>query len=166
MPRRGFSLAERFKVAASQATEAKRLAEEERDARLARERASRDELMEDLAAFGATVGLMDVQRHDGGVTLRYQDRFLHFEPLGDGGLVRIRHDGSGDEENTLYRESELLNRWVWRRKKGHRDDRVPFFDQGLEELVVHALRFPRPDEALNEASSEDSGEVAQAKRML
>ncbi|MBT3218520.1 MAG: hypothetical protein HN348_05465 [Proteobacteria bacterium] len=166
MPRRGFSLGERFKAAASKALEANQLAKEEREARLARERVARDELMEDLAAFGATVGLIEVQRHEGGVTLGYEDRFLHFEALDDGGAIKVKFDGSAEEDNTLYRESELSNRWVWQRKKGRRDDRLPLFDQGLEELVIHALRLPRPDAALPNATPDDASEVAQAKRML
>src|SRR5690606_9202927 len=108
--------------------------------------AARDELFDDLAVFGETIGHVVVQRAEGGLTLRWNDRFLHFEPTGEGDRVRVTFDDIGEDDHRLYREPGLGNKWVWVVRRRGREDRLPLFDMGLEELLVLGLKLPRPDD--------------------
>lgn len=147
MGRRGSDLAARFRNALDSAEVERRRKEEERQRRLAAGREERDQLLDDLAEFGEAVGHIAVQKHDGGVTFRLNDRFLHFEPMGEGDRVRITYDDVGDDEHRLYREESLDHKWVWAMRRRGREDRLPLFDNGLEELMVMALKLPRPGES-------------------
>ncbi len=144
MGRRGEELAARFRVALDTVEIARRREEAERLARLAEGRQARESLFDDLAAVGEGIGHVAVQRGESGVTLRWNDRFLHFEPMGEGDRVRIAFDEIGEDEHRLYREPGLGNRWVWVLRRRGREDRLPLFDQGLEELLVLGLKLPRP----------------------
>src|SRR5207253_9038681 len=115
-------------------------------ARRAREaaQAARTQLLHDLAAIGREIGVLQVTEDKDGVLMRFRERYLHFGPEGDGDRVRIDFEGMGDEENSLYRQAELGDRWVHSRRRRSREDRAPLFDQGLEDLLVRGLGLPKP----------------------
>lgn len=146
MGRRGSDLAARFRRALDAAETERLRREEERQQRLLEGRKEREQLFDDLASLGEAMGHLAVQRHEGGVTFRYNDRFLHFEPMGEGDRVRVSFDDIGEDEHRLYQEPGLGNRWVWSLRRRGREDRLPLFDTGLEELLVFALKLPHPDE--------------------
>jgi len=146
MGRRGRDLADRFRSALDAAEAERRRQEEEQQRRLAEGRKERVALMKDLAEVGRAIEHLAVSEQDGGVTFRFNDRFLHFEPMGEGDRVRVTFDDAGDGEHRLYREPGLGNRWVWSMRRRGREDRLPLFDNGLEELLVLALKLPRPRE--------------------
>ena len=109
---------------------------------------ARRALLDDLGAFAEAVGHLQVQAksHDDGLTIRYQDRFLHFVPIGEADRIKVHFTGADQEEHRVYREAELGNRWVLVSKRSGREERAPLFDDGLEELLVRALELPRPSE--------------------
>jgi hypothetical protein len=88
------------------------------------------------------------------VTLRYEDRYVHFAPVGDLDRVTVEFEGMGDEKHALYREAQLGDRWVWSVTMRRRDDRKPFFDEGLEALLIRALGLPEPSD---DERSSDTG---------
>ena len=151
-------LAARFRKAVLDRDEARKQAED--DARRAAEeaRAARARLFTDLVVLAREIGVLRVEPEEGGLTLRFGERYLHFAAEGDGDRVRIEFEGMGDEEHALYRQAELGGRWVHHRRRNlsgklraagappglHRDDRVPFFDVGLEDLLVRGLGMPKP----------------------
>jgi hypothetical protein len=146
MGRRGSDLAARFRRALDAAEVERKRREDQREERLAKGREERDRLFDDLASLGEAMGHVAVQRHEGGVTFRFSDRFLHFEPMGEGDRVRVTFDDVGEDEHRLYQESGLGNRWVWSLRRRGREDRLPLFDTGLEELLVLTLKLPHPNE--------------------
>ncbi|MEQ1504367.1 MAG: hypothetical protein ABMB14_19155 [Myxococcota bacterium] len=129
--------------------------EAEAAAQLAREQASaaRGQLLTDLVAVASEIGVVKAARDADGLTLRYGERYLYFGPEGELDRVKIEFEGIGDEEHVLFRQPELANRWVYSRKRRHREDRVPLFDAGLEELLVRGLGLPRPGEEDDPAPS-------------
>ena len=147
MGRPGEGLARKFNRALQAVEEQERRAAAAREARLKEAREARDKLLDDLGAFGEAVGHLQVQAKadDNGLTIRYRDRFVTFAPMGGGDRLEIRFSGSDTHEHRLYREAELGNRWVWVARHGGREDRLPFFDTGLEQLMVRALGLPDPD---------------------
>ncbi len=150
MTRPGQNLAARFKRAVD-ASEAKRHREEEermRQQEVGRE--ARKELFADLGEFGKAIGHIQVQAksHDNGITLSFRDRFLHFVPMGDAERVQVTFAGADNEEHRLYREPQLGHRWIWKYRRAGREERMPLFDAGLEELVVRALGLPPPDSSI------------------
>ena len=156
MSERRSRLADRFRRAVEDEQAAE--AESARAAAAATERASlaRDELLGDLDALARGIGFLAVQRGNEGLTLRYRERYLHFAPIGDGDL-RVEFEGTGDDEHRLYRQAELGNRWVLLRRRRFREDRVPLFDQGIEDLLVNALGLPRPSDDPGDAGPSDAG---------
>jgi hypothetical protein len=137
-------LAARFRKAVQSEEESKR---ERADAsRRAQDeaRVARDQLLVELAGIARDIGVLQVQRSRDGLTLRYGERYLHLAPHGDGD-IHVEFEGQGDEQHSLIRQPELGHRWVWiRRRRFNREDRLPLFDQGLEELLVRGLGLPRP----------------------
>jgi hypothetical protein len=145
--RRGSKLAERMKarLEEEEAERARAIAERERG--LARGRAARDELFEDLESFAAVVGHLACARQGESLVIRRGDRFLECAPMGEGDRVRLTFSGSEGHDHRLYREAALDNRWVWSFTRPHRgEERLPLFDVGLEELLVLALEMPRVTE--------------------
>jgi hypothetical protein len=69
---------------------------------------------------------------------------LGFVVKGDSDRIDVVLDAGTEGEHWLYRQQELGARWVYARKRGVRDDRVPLFDQGLEDLLVRGLGLPPP----------------------
>jgi hypothetical protein len=126
--------------------------EDARAKRLLEAQGARAELLDNLGAFAEAVGHLKVQAksHDEGLTIRYLDQFIHFVPKGEGDRVEVIFGGSDGQEHRLYREPELNNRWIWVASQGGREDRLPLFDQGLEELLVRGLDLPRPAEGMDD----------------
>jgi hypothetical protein len=160
MGRRGRELAERFRTALDTAEAERRRQEEEQQRRLAEGSQEREALLKDLADIGRSIGHIAVSEQDGGITFRYNERFLHFEPMGEGDRVRVTFDDMGDDEHRLYREPALGNRWVWSMRRRGREDRLPLFDNGLEELLVLGLKLPRPGEVAVTAQVQPTLEAA------
>lgn len=139
-------LAARFRKAVEDREAARQSAQE-----LARKAAvdaqqARLELFRDLSALAKEIGGLQVGPDGEGITIRSGDRYLHLAPQGDHDRVSIEFEGMGDEEHSLYRQAELGHRWVYSRKRRFREDRIPLFDAGLEELLVHGLGLPRPSD--------------------
>lgn len=142
--RRGSNLAQRMKEKLEEEENAKARALAEREARLTKARAARAELFDDLEAFAAVLEPVACARQANGLVLRRGDRFLHLEPMGEADRVRITFTGSENEDHRLYREPALGDRWVWSFTRRHRgEERLPLFDDGLEELLVLSLQLPR-----------------------
>lgn len=146
MTQKGSGLAARFRRAMAREEEARRREEDEKRRRLEAARAARAALLDELATFAKETGFLQAERAGDGLTLRYRERFLHFEARGPADQVQVEFEGAPDEEHVLYREAQLDDRWVWVRRKRSREDRMPLFDQGLEELLIRALGLPRPED--------------------
>ena len=159
----GSRLAARFRKAVKDRTEAKREAEDA--AKRAQERAvrARAELLADLEALAREIGVVTVAKDKKGITLRFGERYLFFGPEGDADRVSIEFEGMGDEVHYLYQQTELGDRWVYVRKRRFRDDRVPLFDAGLEELLVRGLGLPPPGD--DEPDDEPDGGSPRGKRL-
>lgn len=146
MENRGSRLAARFRKAVSDREDARKKAEEEATHAREAARRARTDLLGELAAFAAEIGAVRAIRDGEGLTWRYNERFVHFAPDGDGDRLRVAVEGVGDEEIALYRQAELDFRWVLARRRRGREDRVPLFDRGLEDLLVRGLGLPPPSE--------------------
>lgn len=158
MSGRESGLAARFRKAVLDRDQARKQAEE--DAKLAgeRARAARAELLTELVAFAREIGVVRAVPEKDGLTLRFGDRYLHFGADGDGDRLKIEFEGMGDEQHAVYRQAELGDRWVYVRLRKHREDRIPLFDAGLEELLVRGLGMPKP--------GDDPGPVSTGPRKL
>jgi hypothetical protein len=150
-------LAQRFRAAIQQEAAAQRIAAEQE--RLERERLEglRGQLLDDLAAFGAEVGSFRVERGEGVVTLRFQDRSLRFEAVGERGKVKVEGDGL-DGENKLFMQ-DPLGRWVWSREDRYgREHREVLFDSGLEKLVSVVMEIaPLAEEEMSVSAAPSTG---------
>lgn len=151
MAQRRFGLAARFRKAVEDEQTARQRSEAAAKQAIEDARRARTELLAELEALAREIGFLSVQKGRDGLTLRYQERYLHFAPEGDGELL-LEFEGTGDDVHRLFRQAELGDRWVYSRKRRVREDRVPLFDQGIEELLVTALGLPRPDEGTEEPS--------------
>jgi hypothetical protein len=163
MARPGQALASRFNRMLERLEEERKREEEARAKRLLEAQTARADLFENLGAFAEAVGHLQVQAKPGeeGLTLRYLDQFIHFAPKGEADRVEVRFAGSDGQEHRLYREPELGNRWVWVASMGGREDRLPLFDQGLEELLVRGLALPRPAQGMDDVPA-DTGTLEDA----
>jgi hypothetical protein len=142
----GSRLAARFRKAVkSRDEEAREAADAAKRAQEEAQRA-RTQLLSDLEGLARDIGVVKVQRERDGITLRYGERYLFLGPEGDHDRVRIEFEGMGDEVHHLHRQAELGHRWVHVRAGRFREDRLPLFDAGLEELLVRGLGLPRPGE--------------------
>jgi len=151
---RGSRLAARFRSAVSRKGAEERADEQRRDEQLALGRAAREELLQDLKEVGDAIGVVKVRADEAGLSLANGDLELRFERLGEADRVRVHLPGRGKEDNQLYRQAELGGQWVWSRIRGKRETRVKLFDAGLEELLVHGLGLPRPEEHPPDATDE------------
>ena len=146
MDGRDSRLAARFRKAVLDRDEARRQAEDEAKRGAERARAARAQLLTELVVLAREIGVVQVAPEPDGLTLRFGERYLHFGAEGDGDRLKVEFEGMGDEEHALYRQAELGERWVYSRRRRNRDDRVPFYDAGLEELLVRGLGLPKPGE--------------------
>lgn len=153
MSDRSSRLAARFRKAMEREHSAHEAQAQAAERAAAEARAARDELLGDLQGLAGDMGFLKVERSGDTLTLRYGERTLHFAPIGDGDL-EVEVEGRGDTAHRLYRQAELGNRWVYLRRQGRREDRVPLFDRGLESLLVDGLGLPRPTDEDDPESSE------------
>lgn len=153
MPRKGQSLAARLRATLNAEIEAAARAEKAREERLAKARAARALLLIDLVEFTEAVGHFVLERSATQLTIRREDRWLTFEPEGEAGLVKVTFPGSGDAHR-LYQEAQLLDKWAWRFTRHGKEERLVFWDSGLEELLALALEI-RPTEGIEPAELPD-----------
>jgi hypothetical protein len=148
MSGRGSRLAARFRKAVRDRQQARRSAEEEERRRTAAAEAARDQLLEEILAFSSEAGFLGARRSPEGITLTYEGRELRFSRVEDDpGRVVVSFDEMGSETHELYRQAELGELWVYRRRRRfNREDRVPLWDAGLEALLVRGLGLPEPGE--------------------
>lgn len=144
MEGRGLGLAARFKARLDERSAARRREAEARERWLAEARAARAALLDDLAAVGVAIGHLVVSREGESVVMSLGERKLSFEPLGEADGVRVGFGAPEGEQNRLYREAQLKDRWVWSSQRGGREERLMLFDAGLEALLVRALGLPEP----------------------
>ena len=152
MGRKGAGLAARFRRAIRSERDEQAEQERARMAALEAARAAREALLGELGELGRAIGFVDVAQAENSVTFRYTTsdgaRELVFEAVGDADRVGVRFTGQASHErHELYRQPELNDLWVWSRRRARREDRLPLFDDGLEELLVRGLGLPRPGEA-------------------
>ena len=145
MGRRGRGLAQRLKQAMVNREE--QVAVDERALELAREHkvALRRDLLDDLAAFAGETDFIDVRLEDGALVLGHGEHALRFQPEGEEDLVLV--SGGALEEDVLHRlyvEGRIGNVWVWEWRRGRREEREAFWDDGLETLLVRGLELPDP----------------------
>jgi hypothetical protein len=146
LERKGAGLAARFRQAVSAVSAQASAEEASRERNRAEGARARDELFQDLVAFAQDTGFVAASRDEAGVILRWRGAWIHFQPVGDADGVRVRFEGTAEDEHRLYREALLGDRWVWSWRRRGQEDRLPLFDQGLEALLVRALGLPDPDE--------------------
>jgi len=128
-------LAQRFQAAIDQDAATKRIAEEQERLEKAQLEQSRVELFDALAAFGEAVSWFEVERSEGKLVLRFQERSLRFESVGERGKIKVEGDGL-DGDNKLFLQ-QPLNRWVWSREDRYgREHRELLLDAGLENLIT------------------------------
>jgi hypothetical protein len=146
-------LAARFRVSLDEQERAHRASEEARlaaqeahERRLEQGRVARNTLLDDLQKFAEAMGHLDVQRSDTELVLSYRGNRLAFIAHGDGDEVNLEFEEAEGGAQRLYREAQLENRWVWSRSIAGRQDRVPFYMQGLETLMTGVLKLPRPSD--------------------
>jgi hypothetical protein len=144
MEGRGSRLAARFRQAVDDREAQRRQAEEAARAAAEDARSARQRLLADIEQIARDIGAIDVSKPSGGLQLRLAGRVLGFAAKGEGDRIEVTLDLPSDGEHWLYRQQELGARWVYAHKRGVRDDRVPLFDQGLEELLVRGLGLPPP----------------------
>ena len=148
MDKNGLGLAARFRTVLDRVEVDEGRARAEREARLAEGRAAREALFDTLQGFADATGHLRATRdEDDALELSWRERTVRFEPMGYGERVRVVHDAAvqGEEEVRLYRVPDLANRWVLSVSRRGREMVSPFFDQGLEDLLVDGLGMPRPD---------------------
>ena len=169
MGHKGRGLAGRFRIAVED--ESTRRQREEAEARLKLERAAqrRSTLFDDLVGFAEETGFLRANRNEGGLTLAYGERTLRFVPVGDADQVELGWPEMDPEEtHRMYVEERLENAWVWARKRRMRprEDRELFWDAGLEELLVRALKLPRPsDEPAPQPEPEDDADGPRGRKL-
>jgi hypothetical protein len=152
---KGSGLAGRFRRAVEARKRAHQREDEQRQSLREEAAKARVALFERLLSFAQETGFIQAKVDSGGVTLRFEDRFVHFAPLGDLDRVTIEFEGMGDEQHAVYREVQLGYRWVWAVSKGRREELKPFFDEGLEALLIRSLGLPEPSD--DDVSPAESG---------
>jgi hypothetical protein len=144
---RGFEdVAKRFQAAAS--ARAAGVAEDEatRRQRNADGAVAREALFADLVAVAETIGVIEVERVDDGVTWRHAGREVRFVPMGEGDRVRVAWRELRSYDGRLYREAALADKWVLTFGAPPFEERVPLLHVGLERLLAAGLALPTPDD--------------------
>jgi hypothetical protein len=164
MEGRGSRLAARFRKAVEDRDAARRQAEEAARAAAEDARAARLRVLGDLESLARDIGSIEVTRSGtpAALQLKHNGRTLTFTPVGEADRIDIGMQDAAGEEHWLYRQPELGQRWVYARKRRGKEDRVPLFDLGLEEVLVRGLGLPRPED---EAAAEGDGEEERKKRL-
>ena len=145
MGRRGRDLAQRFKRAVhAQALEAAELQAAEARER-ERKQALRTDLLNELEAFAHEIGVLEVRWDSESLVLGYGERTLSLVPVGDADVLEVTsQEVPEDHRHRLYLELRIGELWVWEWMRGHRVDREPLWDVGLEHLLVEHLGLPAP----------------------
>lgn len=132
-------------------------------------------LMDELVAFAAATGHIEAECGPDELVLRYGARGLRFQRAGDG-LEVFLLGWPNTGVHRIEREPQLQHRWVLQFRKAGRDERMPLFDRGLEELMVEGLGIPRPAPvdrpisartaaALSGRAPDDQAEVGERERV-
>jgi hypothetical protein len=140
-------LADRVRAAASVDVGAGAEAPEARAARLGEAQRAREELLDDLLAFGGSLGVVLAERDGACVRWSAQERSVSFTPAGEGDRIRVDYRTSTPREGRLYREPLLGDKWVLSVRHAGNEDREALFETGLLRLLVQGLRLPDPREA-------------------
>lgn len=106
-------------------------------------RAARAALLDDLAAFGAAVGHLQVEARDGEVRLGWGDQRIAFVAEGPADTVRVVLGADGvDSPVRIYRGAS--DAWVLGVAHDGVEDAEPLFERGLVHLLVEGLGLPVP----------------------
>ncbi len=161
------NLARRFKGAIDQEREAKRIAEEQAGLERQRLQAARVELMDALRAFGEAVDHFAVERREGWLEFRYEQRALRFEEAGERGKIRVSSEQLEGDHRIFHEEA--MDRWIWSREDRYgREHREMLFETGLEKLVAAVFEVAPLDEAyvpsapLEDGDPESEGDQPEA----
>ena len=147
MRRKGSGLADRFRRAVESEEQARKREDEDRQRRQLAAQAARETLFRDLLEFARALGFINAGLSGGALSMRHGDREVRFLPVGDSDRVEVDWEQQAEgERHQLYREANLNHRWVWVFTRRTREDRLPLFDDGLEEILVRGLGLPRPDD--------------------
>ncbi len=133
-----------------------------REFRLEEGRRARDELFADVIAFSEAVGYVTAERGASGVLLTAGAKTLMFEEMGEGERVKLVFENSEKGQHRLFRIGEI-DRWAWSFMRYGREERMLFWDDGLEELCVIALGLARPGEQTASSAPIDSGDTDDEK---
>jgi hypothetical protein len=168
-PTRVSRLAQRFQAAIDREVAAKRIAEEQARQERALVEQARRELLDALAAFGEAVSWFEVLRDGDALELRYQERRIRFEPVGERGKVKVVADGLEGDHKLFFQDG--LNSWVWSREDRYgREHRELLFDAGLERLVSAVFEIApmaeeelQPEPVLEPAAPSEDAAAADAE---
>lgn len=105
---------------------------------------ARADLFAALEGFAGELGLPSRKDEDSLVIVQ-KEREVRLHATDNPNRLRVVLDQLGYvREHELARDRALSWRWVLHFKKHGRVERMPLFDQGLEELMVEGLGLPRP----------------------
>lgn len=140
-------LAARFRAAVDEADRLRRDEEAERARRLARGRAARDELLDELEGFARGAGIACVRERaadEARMIWTAGERRVVFEAEPDAASLVVRWSEVVEVpyEGRLYREPALQDRWVLDVRG--RVERTPLVEAGLVRLVTRGLGLPDP----------------------
>lgn len=97
-----------------------------------------------LREFAERIGHIEARSDDDALVLAWRDRGVRF--TADGRGVVVQPEGMpGAEASRAWPEAELEGRWVLLFRRHAREEQMPLFDRGLEELLVTWLGLPRPE---------------------
>lgn len=106
--------------------------------------AARMELFDRLREFADRIGVIEAISDDDTLIFVYGDRRVRFSA--DGAGVIVTPEGwPGAETSRAWPEAALSGRWVLEFRRHARDEQMPLFERGLEEILVHGLGMPRPE---------------------
>jgi hypothetical protein len=106
--------------------------------------AARSDMFARMREFADSVGHIEAQSDDDTLLLSYGDRGVRFSADGNGVIVSLI-GWPGAEISRAWPESAMAGRWVLAFRRHGREEQMPLFERGLEELLVHGLGLPRPE---------------------
>jgi hypothetical protein len=110
--------------------------------RIAQAQAARVDLIAELVDFGKSLETLQVKKTKGGVSYSRGDSKLIFKPTGNEDRLEI----SSPETAGSYVERDVTGDWLLTLCTDSRTQYLQLVTDGLEELLVLALGFPRPQE--------------------
>lgn len=106
--------------------------------------AARTALFGRLREFAERIGHVEARSEDDALILAWRERSVRF--TADGSGVAVQPEGMpGAETSRAWPEADLDGRWVLAFRRHAREEQMPLFDRGLEELLVNCLGLPRPE---------------------